>query len=245
MNIVGLIPARGGSRGVPRKHLRPLGGKPVIVWTIEAALKSRRLSRVVVTTGDQEIAAVSRSAGAEVPFVRPAELERDDALLPDVIRHAEEELERGGAPIDLLVILFPTCPFRTTRHIDEAIDLVLSDRHHFYALGAGETPHHPYRCVRVANGRAQLVLDRPEVEWPTIHKLNQSITIHKKYGGAFRGEKYLTFDGPLGPRYYHPKDLRPCRKVAVFMDETASIDIDEPIDYFRAQVARQYGLGEA
>lgn len=243
MNVVGLIPARGGSRGVPRKHLRPLGGVPVITWTIRAALDSKKLSRVVVSTEDLEIAEVSRSAGAEVPFLRPADLAGHKALLPDVIRHAERELEKESGPIDMLVLLFPTCPFRTGAHIDRAIEDVLSDPHHFYAIGAGESPHHPYNCVALTREkRLQLFLDPPELEWAEMRKLNQSITIHRNYRGEFSGEEPVAVESARGTRYYHPRDLEPCRKVGVFMDEIASIDIDEPIDYFSAQVALKHGL---
>lgn len=238
MRFLGLIPARGGSKGVPRKHLRPLGGRPMIAWTIEAALASRRLSRVVVTTDDPEIAEVSRRHGADVPFLRPAELSGDTALLPDVIDHALAELKKSGAAFDWLMLLFPTCPFRRASHIDSAIDEVLADDHLFYGIGAGRTPHHPYRTVRLSGERAELYMPVEDLEWPEVYKVNQSITMHKLTGAP------VSVGTPENWMYLHPSDLRPCRKLGVVMDEAAAIDVDEPLDYFRALVAHKHGLVE-
>jgi CMP-N-acetylneuraminic acid synthetase len=126
MNILGLIPARGGSKAVPRKNIAPLAGRPLIAYTIEAALQSERLGRVVVSTDDDRIREVALGLGAEVPFARPADVSGDDASALAVMRHAVETLEKDeNWSTDLLVYLQPTSPFRTHRHIDRAIELML------------------------------------------------------------------------------------------------------------------------
>ncbi len=123
--VLAVIPARGGSKGVPRKNIRDLCGKPVIAWTIETALAAGDvLHRVIVSTDDAEIAEAARASGAEVPFTRPAELATDTAPGLSVIQHAvafvEEEEE---TPVDWVMILQPTAPFRNADDISEALRL--------------------------------------------------------------------------------------------------------------------------
>ncbi|MBI3298565.1 MAG: acylneuraminate cytidylyltransferase family protein [Elusimicrobia bacterium] len=113
--ILAVIPARGGSKGIPRKNLKPIAGKPLIVWSIEAAKRAKRLDRVVVSTEDPEIAAVSRAAGAEV-LDRPAELATDGATTAAVLQHAVKTLQP-----DTLVLLQPTSPIRVGGIIDDAV----------------------------------------------------------------------------------------------------------------------------
>ena len=123
--ILAVIPARGGSKGVLRKNIRDLCGKPVIAWTIETALAAGDdLCRVIVSTDDAEIAEAARAAGAEVPFMRPAEMATDEAPGLPVIQHAvafvEEEEEK---PVDWVLVLQPTAPFRNADDISESLRL--------------------------------------------------------------------------------------------------------------------------
>lgn len=119
---IGVIPARGGSKGLPGKNIADLGGKPLLAWTIEAALGSKRIDRVVLSTDSEEIADVGRKYGAEVPFLRPAELATDTAPTAPVVEHAISFLEKkDGVTFDYAVKLQPATPFRTSAHIDEAI----------------------------------------------------------------------------------------------------------------------------
>jgi CMP-N,N'-diacetyllegionaminic acid synthase len=119
MDVVALIPARGGSKGIPRKNLADVAGKPLLAWTLEAAQAARSVTRVVVSTDDAEIAEVAESLGAEV-LDRPAALAADETPMLDVVRHALGEL---GA-VDVLVLLQPTSPLRRAAHIDEAVELL-------------------------------------------------------------------------------------------------------------------------
>jgi len=125
--ILALIPARGGSKSIPRKNLLTLNGKPLIAYSIEQALASRLITRVMVSTDDEEIADVARSFGADVPFMRPAAFALDDSPDIDVFRHALTTLrDRVGYQCDCVVHLRPTGPVRQVTRIDEAIELFLS-----------------------------------------------------------------------------------------------------------------------
>lgn len=122
-SIVGLITARGGSKTIPRKNVMPVGGQPLIAWTIQAALESR-LDGLIVSTDDAEIAAVSREWGGEVPFTRPAELAGDASPHIDVVVHAAQWLVDNRQPSpDYIMLLQPTSPLRSAQDIDAALDL--------------------------------------------------------------------------------------------------------------------------
>jgi CMP-N,N'-diacetyllegionaminic acid synthase len=125
-SVVALIPARGGSKGLPRKNLADLGGRPLLAWSVESALQATTVDRVVVCTDDEEIAAAARSAGAEVPWVRPAELATDDAADLPVFEHALDRLDAVGPPVEVFVHLRPTSPFREPGLIDRAVSLLRS-----------------------------------------------------------------------------------------------------------------------
>ncbi len=124
--MIAIIPARGGSKGLPGKNIRNLNGKPLIGHTIEAALRSKYITRVILSTDDVEIAKVARQYGAEVPFMRPGHLATDTAKAIDAYKYTYERLEKEeNIEISEFVILQPTSPLRTAKHIDEAIDLYL------------------------------------------------------------------------------------------------------------------------
>ncbi|MBI2108799.1 MAG: acylneuraminate cytidylyltransferase family protein [Parcubacteria group bacterium] len=126
--IIAIIPARGGSKGLPGKNIIPLGGKPLIAWSIEAAKKSKLIERVIVTTDDEKIASVVKEYGAEVPFIRPAELAQDDTPPDPVLRHTLQFLEeKEGVEPEIIVWLEPPCPFRTPEEIDAAIEMLQND----------------------------------------------------------------------------------------------------------------------
>ena len=118
MNILGIVAARGGSKGLPGKNIQLLAGKPLIAWTIDAARRSASLSRRVLSTDCAEIAAVGRQHGIEVPFLRPAELATDTARIEDAIIHA---LDNFDGPYDYVVLLQATSPLRTAEDIDKTI----------------------------------------------------------------------------------------------------------------------------
>lgn len=148
--ILALIPARGGSKGIPRKNLLPLLGRPLIAYSIEQALASRWITRTIVSTDDEEIAAVARRFGAEVPFMRPAEFAQDRSLDLEVFQHALSWLrDQGGYTCEMVVHLRPTGPVRRVAVVDEAIELMLAHPE-ADALRSVSTPGQtPYKMWRI------------------------------------------------------------------------------------------------
>lgn len=123
MNVLGLIPARGGSKGIAHKNIVILAGKPLLAYTCDAALESRCLTRVILNTDDPEIAQVGRDCGVDVPFMRPADLAADDTPILPVIQHTLAWLdEHENFHADVIVLLQPTSPLRQAEHIDTAVD---------------------------------------------------------------------------------------------------------------------------
>ncbi|NJB67952.1 CMP-N-acetylneuraminic acid synthetase [Desulfobaculum xiamenense] len=157
MRAVAIIPARGGSKGLPHKNVRLLGGRPLIAWTIAAALRSRRISRVIVSTDDPDIAAVAREWGAETPFLRPAELSGDTARLGAVTRHALAELARQGEHPDVAATLYPTHPFRPKGLVDRLVERNMAG----YAVVVPVRRINCGPCAHVAAGRFLPAAEQP------------------------------------------------------------------------------------
>lgn len=142
MNILGLVPARGGSKGVPRKNIAPCGGRPLLAWTAKAAQGSELLARTILSSDDQIIMDLAREWGVEVLFKRPAELAQDDTPALPVINHAVEWMEwEEGFQADVIVLLQPTSPLRLARHIDEAVQMLLDDPGADSVVSVTEVPH--------------------------------------------------------------------------------------------------------
>ena len=149
LTALGVIPARGGSKSVPRKNLKLLGGKPLIAWTIEAARAASELDRCVVSTDDEEIAEVARAHGADVPFLRPAEYALDSTPDLPVFQHALHWLaEHEGYRPDLVVHLRPTLPFREAWQIDEVVRL-LRETGADCVKSVYKEEHHPHKMWRM------------------------------------------------------------------------------------------------
>lgn len=126
LKVLGIVPARGGSKGVPRKNIRLLCGKPLIAYTAESALQAKRLDRVILSTEDPEIAAVGERCGLDVPFMRPLELAEDETPTILVVMHALKTLNETGRHFDAICLLQPTNPLRTAAEIDHCVNLLES-----------------------------------------------------------------------------------------------------------------------
>lgn len=153
--VLAVIPARGGSKGVVRKNLRPLGGRPLIAHTIDTALEARQgLHRVVVSTDDPEIAEIARGLGADVPFLRPAELAGDRTPMVPVLQHAVRELESlDGVRLDAVLLLQPTAPLRTAGDIEAVLDLLFEDRRFDSVISVVRVEAvHPILMKRIEDG---------------------------------------------------------------------------------------------
>jgi CMP-N-acetylneuraminic acid synthetase len=218
MKILGLIPARGGSKGIPRKNIAPLAGRPLIAWTIDAALRAKGLGRIVVSTDDNEIADVAARAGAEVPFRRPAELSADSSEALPVIRHAVEQMDAKAWRADAVIYLQPTSPLRGTEPIVRAIELLRSGECDT-AVSVVRVPHNmtPESLMRDTTGLLEFMAS-PEArrfrrqDKSQLYARNGPAVLAMTRATLERGELY-------GPRIK-----------AIEMSAIESHDIDEPLD---------------
>jgi CMP-N,N'-diacetyllegionaminic acid synthase len=152
-NILGIIPARSGSKGIPNKNLRELAGKPLLAYTAEAARTSAVFDRIVLTTDSEEIAELGRTVGLEAPFVRPKELAADDTPMLPVLQHAVRALEHGGWKPQVVVLLQPSSPLRRPQHIKDAVEML--DREDCDSVvSVIEIPQifSPQKALRLENG---------------------------------------------------------------------------------------------
>jgi CMP-N-acetylneuraminic acid synthetase len=150
--IIAIIPARGGSKGLPKKNIRLLAGKPLIAWSIGQARKSKLIDKLVVNTDSKEIAKIAEKYGAEVPFLRPKELARDKSSIYDVIFHTLDWFKKKGSKFDMVILLEPTSPLRKEDDIDNAIKLFLKNYKRADSLvSVGEVhsdTQHPYGSMK-------------------------------------------------------------------------------------------------
>ncbi|HER40564.1 MAG TPA: acylneuraminate cytidylyltransferase family protein, partial [Salinimicrobium catena] len=168
---LGLIPARGGSKGIPGKNMRFLGGKPLLQHSIEAAKRSILLSRIVLSSDDEEIITTAKKLELEVPFVRPQELAGDGSGSLEVIQHAVRFFSQEGENFDAVCLLQPTSPFRRTRLIDEAIEKFTSGKFDSLVsvreVPAAYNPHWVFEeqngGLKIATGETEIITRRQEL----------------------------------------------------------------------------------
>jgi YrbI family 3-deoxy-D-manno-octulosonate 8-phosphate phosphatase len=210
--VLAIVPARGGSKSLPRKNLRRLGGHPLVAYSIAAGLQSGAVTRVIVSTDDEEIAEVSRSYGAEVPFIRPSALAMDDTRDLPVFRHALEFLDGQGYRPEIVVQLRPTSPFRPPDCIQNAVEVLMNREEADSVRGVVPSGQNPYKMWRIKDdGRMSPLLGDSKLEpynmprqklpatyWQTGHlDAIRSRTIVEK--GSMTGEVVLPL--VLDPRY--------------------------------------------
>ncbi len=154
MNVLALVPARSGSKGLPGKNTRSLNGKPLLAYAADAARASGVIDRAVLTTDAEDIAAIGRAAGLETPFLRPAALAQDDTAMRPVIEHAIDTLEAAGWLADIVVLLQPTSPLRSPAHIRRSVE-ILTDTRADSVVSVLALPRHlsPDYVMRVEGGR--------------------------------------------------------------------------------------------
>lgn len=225
--VLAVITARGGSKGVPRKNVVPLGGKPLIAWTIDAAHQSEHLTRVIVSTDDEEIADVARRHGADVPFMRPPELAADTSHHPDVMVHAVEFMANEfGESFDMVMCLQPTVPFRTADHIDEGIvRFKHSGAQSLISLKKQDYP--PWWMFRIEDERIAAAFEyEPGVNVFNLER-QQLPRVYRPNGAI-----YLTTTAAL-IKWHRLVDPDDC--ACFVMDEGASVDIDTFADFAMAE----------
>ena len=180
--ILAVIPARGGSKGIPNKNIVDIGGNPLIKYTIDAALESKMLTDCIVSTDSDAIAVVAKACGALVPFKRPEHLSNDKALSLPMMQHAVEFMEaKQGFQYDLVVMLQPTTPLRQAEDIDNAINLLFRKNADSVISVVEVEGYHPLRMKRVVDGRLINYIDqghedmRPRQELPPVYIRNGAI----------------------------------------------------------------------
>jgi CMP-N-acetylneuraminic acid synthetase len=229
MNILGLIPARGGSKAIPRKNIVDLAGKPLLAYTCLAALASRRLTRVILNTDDEEISAVGRRYGVEVPFLRPAILAGDNTPMLPVIQHTLSWLSQyAGFDTDIVVLLQPTSPFRTAAHIDAAVELLLESEADT-VVSVVAVPHN-FNPVSVMQQDENGFLV-PFISGEMILQRQRKPLVYARNGPALLGVRRAVLEAG---NLYGDKVL------PYEMGKAASIDIDEPQDLEMAAFWMQF-----
>jgi len=214
--LIALIPARGGSKGLTRKNVRLLMGRPLIEWTVEAAKKSKYLDKIIVSTEDAEIADIARRCGAEVPFLRPARLAGDHSLVTDVALHVIDSLKReNGEDWRYMVLLQPTSPLRISGDIDSAIREFFSRRNTDAIVGVTEVSENPF-WMQTIDGRGLLKSLLPPCktmgrrqDLPKVYMVNGAIYVCKT--------NVLRKEGTFCPK----------KSGAYIMPKNRSVDIDD------------------
>ena len=170
--MLAIIPARGGSKGIPKKNIASCAGRPLIAWTADAVRESILIDYCIVSSDDSEIISVARDYGVNAPFVRPSELSQDDTPALPVIMHAVEWMsEHGDFVPDIIVLLQPTSPLRNGRHIDEAIKLLLDNPKADSVVSVSEVPHQ-YRPASVMVQKGLYVVPyQPQDEAQNLRQL--------------------------------------------------------------------------
>jgi CMP-N,N'-diacetyllegionaminic acid synthase len=227
--MLAIVPARGGSKGLPRKNIRPLLGKPLIAYTIEEAVRSTVVTEVLVSTDDPEIERVALSYGASCPFLRPSALATDESPAIDTYLYTIRRLERErGAPIDAFIVLQPTSPLRIAWDIDETVALFL---------------------CRKADSAATFVAESHPVSWHTLLDEEQRVLSLGSATPRNRQFECITYF-PNGAVYVFRTDVLEStqryfteRSFAYLMPRTRSVDIDtiEDFEYAEYLLRRRHG----
>ncbi len=224
--MLAIIPARGGSKGLPGKNIKVLAGKPLIAHTIQAAKKSANVERVIVTTDDSKIAEIARQYGAETPFLRPADLAQDSSGMLPVIRHAIEWLSKNeGYEPEYVLLIQPTSPFVQTSQIDELFNIMRQKK-----ADSGITtielprPFHPYH-VRHMTDDGYLEFDNPDLHYK--HPTRQSDPKRYAFGSIYWFKRGL---------FLAENKIEVGKRVGLAIDPATAHDINDLFDWEIAEV---------
>lgn len=229
--VLGVITARGGSKGIPGKNIKPLLGKPLIAYTIEAAKTSGALDRLILSTDDPAIAEVAKEFGCEVPFMRPAELAADKTPHLPVMQHALTWLkEHEGYTPDYVMILQPTSPLRQPFHIKQAVELIERTGADS-VLSVAPIPEHftPYKAMVEDEGGMLTLFSGEPVHRRAVRR-QELKPAHWSVGAIYLFKPHLLFDA-TGPNFYGT------RVAPYAMEDKYLVDIDVPEDWEEAERA--------
>ncbi len=215
--VIAVIPARGGSKSVPGKNIRPLAGKPLIAWSIEVARQVSEIDRIIVSTDDAQIAAIGRLHRAEV-YLRPAHLATDEALVIDALKHLLQTLQAEGETPEWIILLEPTCPLRTADDVRDCLNLIAQGGYDSVATFK-DAELNPHRAWRLTDGVPEVFIEGaipwlPRQKLPKAYQLNGAVYVFR--GALLAKEAKSLLVGKLG---------------AVLMPRDRSQDIDDNIDF--------------
>ncbi len=219
MKAIAIIPARGGSKGVPKKNIKEINGKPLIAYTINQAIKSGIFQEIFVNTDSDEISKIAKKFRANVPFLRPKELATDTATTLDVIKHAIKEYEKL-VDFDTVFLLQPTSPFRKKEDFLTAFNILKSKAKSLASYS--EASEHPSRMKFIENNTVFDILQEPK-----SLRRQEMKKVFVRNGAIYAFSKEIPFkENTLLPKNHFP----------LIMDEFASINIDTPFDMMIAEL---------
>lgn len=232
MEILAIIPARGGSKGIPRKNIKLLLGKPLIGWIIEAAKQSKYITRIIVSTDNKEIADIAHRFGAEIPFLRPKDIAKDLSTDVEFLAHALQwfKIEEQYEP-DIILRLPPTSPLCTPEEIDEGIQALIDNPEADAVRPIVEVPKHPYKYWKISDDTKYLesFLDKEFTGFDEPHNLPRQLfpKVHTHTGSM----------DVMRPRTITELKSTSGRKLTYFhADPESYVNIDNPLDFLLAEV---------
>jgi CMP-N,N'-diacetyllegionaminic acid synthase len=225
MQVLGIIPARGGSKGIPLKNLKKLEGKPLVKYTIDAAKKAKLLNRIIISTDNEKIAQIAKNSGIEVPFVRPKRISGSKSTQFQVIKHTLDFFKKKNYFPDIVVLLQPTSPFRTTKIIDDSIrELIKSET--TCVVSVTPMKQHPYVSFWIKNGML-----KPFKKDFDSHGIRQKRPIMYYPTGSvytFKTKNLSQYNSIYGP------------KIKPIVEDEFSLDIDTKLDFFICEMILKY-----
>jgi len=214
--ILAIIPARGGSKGIPNKNIMAISGKPLIAYTIEAGKKSKYIDEIMVSTDSEDIKGIAHQYGAKIPFLRPKDLSNDSAKSIDVVMHAIEFYKNKNVSFDYVILLQPTSPLRTFEHLDKAIEKLI-ESNKTSLVSVCEVDENPVLMRSIENEKLKEV-----ISFEGTNLRRQDLPTFYKFNGAL----YINSINML----VHQKKFVDENTIPYVMDKESSIDIDTMLD---------------
>lgn len=234
MKVVAIIPARGGSKGLPGKNIRPLFGKPLIAWTIEQAQHSKYIDEIFVSTDDSDIASVAKNYGINIPFLRPKHLALDDSPTIDLINHTLEWFKDMGAFFDIVVLLEPTSPLRKKTDIDDAVRLFLQKATYYDSLVSVGEVHmeKPHIQKSIQNNLVTPFINSKEIKY---YQRQQIPVTYFPYGVIYLSKTHSLIESQS---FYQEKTM------AYYIERWQNYEIDDIFDFLCVEAILKHQINE-
>ena len=218
--VLTIIPARAGSKGVKNKNIKPLDGKPLILYTIEEAKKSDQIDKIVVSTDSTEIADLSKIHGVEVPFIRPKKLSTDSSLTYDVVKHCIEYYKSNGEHFDIILLLQPTTPFRTVETINKSVKILKNKSVYTSVVSVVDVEgNHPFRMKEIKDN---FLINYIDQGFENMNPRNELPKVYIRSGAIY---------AILTKNFYEEQSLVSNLCSPIILDKIETINIDSPLDF--------------